>query len=116
MRSAIFAAAFLIGGGAFAQDTGTADDPTIQGSQTVAPSNANPETDARGVTVVSAPAEVPQGANQSATIAPGSVFTPNPNQGQVFTPRPSTETYPACSRTVTDNCVQGYVRGSRSPG
>lgn len=116
MKSAIFAAALLFGGAAFAQSTGSTDDPTIQGSQTVAPSNANPETDARGVTVVSAPAEVPQGANQSATIAPGSTFVPNPNQAQVFTPRPSAESYPACSRTVTDNCVQTYERGSGRPG
>lgn len=116
MKSAIFAAALLAGGAAFAQSTGPADDPSVQGTQTVAPSNDDPETDARGVEVISAPAEVPQGANEAATIAPGSTFTPNPNQGQVFTPRPSTETYPACSRTVTDNCVQTYERGSGRPG
>ena len=116
MKAAVFAAALIVGGAAFAQTTGPADDPAIQGGQTVAPSNDNPETDARGVTVISAPAEVPQGANQTTTIAPGSVFTPNPNQSQVFTPRPAAEEYPACSRTVTDNCVQAYERGSRRPG
>ena len=26
------------------------------------------------------------------------------------TPQPATESYPPCSRTVTDNCVQTYER------
>jgi hypothetical protein len=101
MKTLIFAAALLAGSAAIAQ-------------QSSAPSNQAPERDARGIPVVSDPAEVPAGANQTATIAPGSVFQPNPNQAQVFTPRPATETYPACSRTVTDNCVQTYERG-RAP-
>ena len=113
MKSVLFAAALAIGGTALAQTTSPAagEDPAIAGTQTSAPSNDNPEVDARGIPVVSAPAEVPEGANDSTPIAPGSVFTPNPNQAQVFTPRPSAETYPACSRTVTDNCVQAYERG-----
>ncbi|MGQ0558002.1 MAG: hypothetical protein ACT4OE_00185 [Sphingosinicella sp.] len=81
-----------------------------QGGQVVAPSNANPETDARGVTVISAPAEVPAGANQSAPVAPGAVPQFTTDQRAVFTPRPATENYPPCSRTVTDNCVQTYER------
>ncbi len=115
MKSALFAAALTIGGAAFAQTTGPADDPAIQGTQVVAPSNADPEVDARGIPVISAPAEVPAGANDATPIPPGAVFTPNPNQGQVFTPRPAAEDYPPCSRTVTDNCVQAYERGRR-PG
>ena len=115
MKSVVFAAALIVGSAAIAQTTGPADDPAIQGSQTVAPSNANPETDARGIAVISAPAEVPQGANQTTPIPPGAVFTPNPNQAQVFTPRPAAEEYPPCSRTVTDNCVQAYERGSGRP-
>ena len=106
MKMALFAAALLIGGSAFAQT----------GTQTSAPSNASPERDARGIPVVSDPAEVPAGANEAAPVAPGAVFTPNPNQQSVFAPRPAAETYPACSRTVTDNCVQTYERGVRRPG
>ena len=103
MRTALFAAALMIGGTAFAQT----------GTQTSAPGNAAPERDARGIPVVSDPADVPAGANQATPVAPGAVFTPNPDQQSVFTPRPASETYPACSRTVTDNCVQAYERGSR---
>ena len=118
MKTAIFAAALLLGGTAFAQHTNPAagEDPAVAGSQTAAPSNANPERDARGIPVVSDAAEVPAGANEVVQIAPGAVFTPNPNQQSVFTPRPAAETYPACSRTVTDNCVQTYERGVRRPG
>ncbi len=113
MKTALFAAALLIGGSAFAQQT---DDPAVSGTQTAAPGNANPERDARGIPVVSDAAEVPAGANESTPVAPGSVFTPNPNQQSVFAPRPAAETYQPCSRTVTDNCVQTYERGVRRPG
>src|SRR5688500_4409478 len=118
MKQAMFAVALLIGGPAFAQTTNPAAgaDPAVAGTQTAAPSNAAPERDARGIPVVSDAAEVPAGANEATPVAPGAVFTPNPNQQSVFTPRPASETYPACSRTVTDNCVQAYERGSRRPG
>jgi len=114
MKLAIFTAALLIGGTAFAQTTGPADDPAVQGSQSSAPSNADPKKDARGIEVISAPAEVPAGANEAVTVPAGVQAVPAPNQAQVFTPRPGAEEYPACSRTVTDNCVQAYERG-RSP-
>ncbi len=106
MKSAIFAAALVISGTAFAQATTT--QPT---TGVVAPGNSAPERDARGIPVVSDPAEVPAGANQSTPIPAGAQFQPNPNQAQVFTPQPATGEYPACSRTVTDNCVQTYERG-----
>ena len=38
---------------------------------------------------------------------------PAPDQGKAAT-QPADASYPACSRTVTDNCVQTYERG-RSP-
>lgn len=110
MKLILVAAALAIGGAAAAQ---TPPDPTMETGRVVAPSNANPETDARGIPVISAPAEVPAGANQAAAIPPGARFVPNPNQQQVFASRPSDETYPPCSRTVTDNCVQAYERGRR---
>ena len=37
------------------------------------------------------------------------------NAGAAFATQPSTENYPICSKTVTDNCVQSYERGTRSP-
>ena len=102
MKTVLFAAALLVSGSALAQ-------------QTSAPGNASPERDARGIPVVSDPAEVPAGANEARPVPPGAVFTPNPNQQAVFSPRQAAENYPACSRTVTDNCVQTYERGSRRP-
>jgi hypothetical protein len=118
MKTALFAAALLVGGTALAQTTSptAGEDPAVAGSQTAAPSNANPERDARGIPVVSDAAEVPEGANEAAPIPAGAVFTPNPNQQSVFAPRPAAESYPPCSRTVTDNCVPTYERGVRRPG
>jgi hypothetical protein len=67
----------------------------------VQPGNNNPETDARGVTVMSDPANVPAGFNGVAT-------------GAVGGPVEATDaSHPPCSRTVTDNCVQTYERGGR---
>lgn len=103
MKSALFAAALLISGAAIAQ-------------QPVAPDNDNPERDARGIPVVSDPATAPAGANQVPAPVAGAQVVPAPNQAQVFTTQPSTEQYPACTREITDNCVQTYERGSRSPG
>ena len=118
MKTAIFAAALLVGGVAVAQTTDATTQPTTTTTAPPStqptpytPSNLPPERDARGIPVISAPAEAPAGANQTQPIPAGAVFTPNPNQAQVFTPRPATEEYPACSRTVTDNCVQAYERG-----
>ena len=104
----------MIGGTAFAQTTNPAagEDPAIAGTQTSAPGNTDPERDARGI-----PGRLRcgRGAGRARTkptpVAPGAVFTPKPNQQGVFAPRPAAETYPACSRTVTDNCVQTYERG-----
>ena len=107
MKSAIFAVALAIGGTAFAQGTTTTTTTT---GQSVAPGNSAPERDARGIPVVSDPATAPAGANQAPPAGAGQVV-PAPNQQQVFTAQPSTEQYPACSRTVTDNCVQAYERG-----
>ena len=112
MKLVLTAAALAISAAAAAQ---TPPDPTMESGQVVAPSNANPEVDARGIPVISAPAEVPAGANEAAAIAPGARFVPNPNQQQVFASRPSQEAYPPCSRTVTDNCVQTYERGAGRP-
>ncbi|WP_162806525.1 hypothetical protein [Sphingosinicella terrae] len=111
MKTALFAAALTMAGAAFAQTTGTTAAQPSTATQTSAPGNQAPARDARGIPVVSAPAEVPAGANQSPPVQAGAVFQPNPNQQQVFTPRPAEGEFPPCSRTVTDRCVQTYERG-----
>ncbi len=83
------------------------------GGGTVAPGNTNPEEDARGIPVVSDPATAPAGANASVQVVPGARVVASANQAAAFQTQPSSENYQACSRTVTDNCVQTYERGSR---
>lgn len=80
---------------------------TMRTGQTVAPGNTSPETDARGIPVISAPAEAPAGYNQGArTVPPG---TPMPT---VAPPAASASgPLPPCTRTVTDRCTQTYERG-----
>lgn len=75
----------------------------------VAPGNADPERDARGIAVISDPASAPAGFNQQPGMG-GPVADPS----QPPPSQPATDSYQACSRTVTDNCVQTYERG-RSP-
>ncbi|HEX8641004.1 MAG TPA: hypothetical protein VF704_07580, partial [Allosphingosinicella sp.] len=74
--------------------------------QTVAPGNSAPERDARGIPVVSDPAAAPAGFNQPPQVG-GTGASPSSTPPS----QPATENYPACSRTVTDNCVQSYERG-----
>ncbi|HLL30577.1 MAG TPA: hypothetical protein VK403_06245 [Allosphingosinicella sp.] len=75
--------------------------------QTVAPGNTSPETDARGIPVISAPAVAPAGYNQGArTLPPGSAIP------TVAPPAPTAAgPLPPCTRTVTDRCTQTYERG-----
>lgn len=75
--------------------------------QTVAPGNQAPERDARGIPVVSDPAEAPAGFNR-----PVGMGGPVADASSPPAPQAATENYAACSRTVTDNCVQAYERGS----
>jgi uncharacterized protein YpuA (DUF1002 family) len=65
----------------------------------VQPSNSNPERDARGIAVISDPAVVPAGFNGTTNAGMGGPV--EGNEGS----------YPACSRTVTDNCIQTYEVG-----
>ena len=119
MKSAAFAIALLVSGAAVAQtypSTDTTTDATMPVTTAAAsgevqmPSNAHPEHDARGIAVISDPAAVPAGFNGSVAPAVGGPY--EPVAADVSTvPDPA---YPACSRTVTDNCVQTYERG-RSP-
>jgi hypothetical protein len=111
MRTFLLLAAMAMGGMATAQTTDQSQTgaTSAQGSgQTAAPGNNNPETDARGIPVISAPAEVPAGANQAVAAAPGTPIVPAPNQQAVFSTRQGSESYPPCTAEVTDNCVQTY--------
>lgn len=92
MKTILFAAALALGGAAVAQST-------------VAPGNTEPKRDARGIPVVSDPATAPPGVNAPPPPGPA---VPAPNQAAAFQTQPSTETYPPCTATVTDNCVQTY--------
>jgi hypothetical protein len=79
--------------------------------ETVAPGNAAPERDARGIPVVSDPAVAPAGTNQPVVVPPGAQLVANPNQAAAFATQPSTGEKPPCSRTITDNCTQTYEVG-----
>ncbi|MET1110716.1 MAG: hypothetical protein ABWX67_04225 [Allosphingosinicella sp.] len=76
----------------------------------VQPSNAAPERDARGIAVISDPAVVPAGFNGTAG---GGVGGPMVDPATGATVTGAETSHPACSKTVTDNCVQTYERGRR---
>jgi len=107
MKTTLFLIALATGGAAIAQ---TEAPPAGPSTQTAAPGNTAPARDARGIPVVSDPAEVPAGWNEAPRVGgTGAPATARP------APTPATENYPVCSRTVTDNCVQGHERGMRRP-
>jgi hypothetical protein len=123
MKLIMMAAALMLGGAAVAQTTEEETDTTttettttapapgnmstMRTGQTVAPGNSSPETDARGIPVISAPAEAPTGYNQPARTVPAG--TPMPT---VAAPTPTAAgPLPPCTRIVTDRCTQTYERG-----
>ena len=75
--------------------------PEIKRKQ-VLPRGSTPARDSRGNLVISDPAVAPRGANEPVGIG----ISRDPKE--VFKPQVSTEVYKLCSRTVTDNCVQGW--------
>lgn len=75
----------------------------------VQPGNNNPEEDARGIAVISAPAVVPAGWNNTSGTGMGGPLL-DASTGKSIGAEAS---YPACSASVTDNCVQAYERGRR---
>jgi hypothetical protein len=111
MKSVMIAAALLVGTAAYAQDTTGTAQGTMAGGTTVAPSNAAPKRDARGVPVISAEATAPAGYNQPpgppGPVAPAS--GPAPSMG-------SAGDLPPCTRKVTDHCTQTYERNHGPAG
>jgi hypothetical protein len=75
-------------------------------AQVIQPSNANPERDARGIAVISAAAVVPAGWNGTAAGAAMGGPELDPVTGEAIAP----DSYPACTATVTDKCLQTYER------
>ena len=112
MKTLLFAAALMVGGAAYAQDTsgGTQGGTGLAPGGTVAPSNAAPERDARGIPVVSAPAEAPAGYNQ-----PPNTTGAAPSTGTNPTMAPAGP-LPPCTRKVTDHCTQTYERHHGTAG
>ncbi len=126
MKTAIIAVAFLSGTAALAQDiyTPPADPVTpVEATMTMTPtgqvaepSNADPEHDARGIAVISDAAMVPAGYNGTpgTLVGTGGPLVDPADTAAVgdaaTTPDAS---YPACTRTVTDNCLQTYERRRR---
>ena len=111
MNTLAFTVALLFAGAAAAQtypEPAPAPAPAAT-SGTVAPDNSNPERDARGIPVISDAATVPAGFNN-----PPGMGGPLVDASAAPAPQPATDSYPPCSREVTDNCVQTYERG-RSP-
>ena len=99
MKKLIFCAAFVMGTAAFAQQPSgnTVSDP----SQSTGPRGVTQQgTDPAGQPCT------PAGFNQGASVYPPCAGTMAP---------PPAADMPACSRTVTDNCIQTYERGVRRP-
>jgi hypothetical protein len=136
MKIAAFALALLAGSAAFAQIDVTAEDQAWEGdgalttafetegaysapagdtlaalpaasAAVVQPSNAAPERDARGIAVISAAAVVPAGWNGTAAGTAMGGPELDPATGEPVAPA----SYPACTATVTDKCVQDYEVG-----
>jgi hypothetical protein len=113
-RMLLAATALALGSAGLAQTTSTTQAATgAKARATVAPGNAAPEVDARGIPVVSDPAAAPAGANQTVQIQAGATVVPAPNQSAVFATQASTKTYPPCTKGVTDGCVQTYEKGKK---
>ena len=75
----------------------------------VQPGNSNPERDARGIAVISDPAVTPAGWNGTAAGSAMGGPEIDPATGEPAGP----DSYPACTATVTDNCLQTYERGRK---
>jgi hypothetical protein len=90
--------------------TTTAPNATMAGGQMVAPGNDNPRRDARGIPVISAPAVAPAGYNGTMGTNTGMGGPALDASGQ---PMAASDNLPACSRNVTDHCVQTYERNRR---
>ncbi|MGZ8350608.1 MAG: hypothetical protein ACXWU2_11320 [Allosphingosinicella sp.] len=90
--------------------TNLATSMTPASGAAVQPSNTDPEEDARGIAVISDPATVPAGLNAATGAAVGGPLV-DPATGAADA---AGDSYPPCTASVTDNCLQTYERG-RTP-
>jgi hypothetical protein len=111
MKILIAAAALSLSGIALAQTTPAEDQAVQPSGETVDdPSQATgPEGITQQGTDPNGQAVAPSGVNEGPQLA-GMV------DQNALTPRPASTEYPACSRTVTDGCVQTYEKGRRPRG
>jgi hypothetical protein len=101
MKTILFAAALAIGGTASAQTGNTVNDPSQStGPRGVTQQGTNPNGQA------CTPAGFNAGTSGYAPCGAGGTMSAS---GAGATP-------PACSRTVTDGCIQTYERGMRRGG
>jgi hypothetical protein len=115
MKSLIFAAALSISGLAFAQtQTATEDRQTTQQPSGQTVDDPSQATGPQGVTQQgtdpNGQATTPSGMNQMPAQGTSPMMT---NDSNMATTQRAPGAYPACSRTVTDSCVQTYERGVR---
>ncbi len=97
-------------GGAYRDPTLASMDTATAATVTalVLPGNADPERDARGIAVISAAAVAPAGWNGTPAEAMG-----GPELDAVTGEAIAPDSYPACTASVTDRCLQTYERGRR---
>jgi hypothetical protein len=98
MKTLLFSAAFLCATAALAQDM---PEPTPPPGDGVTQQGTMPD----------GTATPPPGTNEPPMSVPAG--TPVPDQNAALAPQPATTEYPACSRTVTDRCIQKYEKGRR---
>lgn len=99
MKMLLLFTALTLSGAAYAQDSqpAGADVPPVSAPETpVPPDNSAPTAPDPAASAPAAP-----------EAAPAPEATPAP------TPEPSAKTYPPCSRTVTDSCMNSPQRHSR---
>jgi hypothetical protein len=117
MKLALLAATLMLGSAAIAQaqdssmSTTTTSTTTTTPGTTVAPSNAAPERDARGIAVISDAATAPPGWNSMPAVGGTGASPSAPAQ-----PEGSAGPLPPCSKKVTDHCTQTYERGVPKQG
>jgi hypothetical protein len=143
MKRLMFVAALMLGGSALAQNTAPQDPPAPEAPTTTAedpatapdmpdtmPPNPAPADTTAPPPATDAPATTdapPAAAPATPMQQPSGVTVDDPSQSTgargvtqqgtdpngTATPGAAPASYPACSRTVTDSCVQTYERGRR---
>ena len=86
---------------------------TPASSRVIQPGNVHPARDARGIKVISDAAVVPAGFN--GITGSSAMGGPEEDVANVKTVPTTAAGVPACSRTVTDNCLETYSQNYAGP-